>query len=1202
MNPAIKRVTHFFRLLAVALSAVGLLGFSGQVSAASVDDASTPAPRVEIRGDWFYVDGEPFLVKGIGYSPYRPGQLPWRDSVDYALVEEDFKRIVDAGFNTLRTWTPLEPEIVHLADRYGLMVMQGIWIERVGDYTSSGFLEGIYRVVRKEVERAKEHSNILLFLVGNELLPDKVYRTGIPQTEVLLDRLASIVKESDSRRYVSYANWPNLALLNVQSLDTVCFNLYPYAPPSVSHSFGFRGYLEHLRSTVANKRPIIVTEVGLSASPEEGNTPGYGGFTPERQASELVKLWDALFQSGAQGGAIFEWNDEWWKQADFPGDEHQHNPNDPEEWFGLVEFPDKENRQGVPRPAFQAIREYNQAVVVSPVSGQAYAGAVPVSVYTTSAVAHVRYRFGGNSRKNKLQEATQVSAHWWKASIDTGKLPAGDHILFMEATDAKGKVLCRQERTITVKQTQPLVKLVLKTDQTLYEVGSALETLHYSITVTDETGKPLSGRPVRFAITEPLQNTEITGEKTTNEQGIVQGSYLLHEPGIVVVSAGTPLHPAQPLRWTGDEHFVEVRRRMDVDHIPSPWEQGIPDELKQVLSHAPAFRLSDQGNERVVDYSRYGVFKNVGTEKYEYEVTDWKGLAAAAGEGVYPNVAAVLNNTLYKEALKQNRLQDTVWDYTWHKDIQLAFFRWSQAEEEEMGVRHFYTAMMLERAGLWDHAVKAYYAVLVHFPTSIGWTAFNPPTPWYVGRVARDRIIALLRLHPELGLRLEGSQVIIENSFDNNVENDKFIINPGTLVAVPPSEVDPPTEDVSALGFKRTLGQGSVKLAQYANGHWQLLVDGKPWTVHGITYQPSAVGESPDEGSMKDWVQADRNANGKLDVLETFLDLNRNNQQDADEPSVGDFELLKQIGVNTVRLYHTNHDAKLAKPVLRQIYEKYGIRFIIGDFVGMYTVGSGARWEEGTNYLDAKQRKRMVEGVKKMVSDYKDEPYVLMWLLGNENNFGGVEGIVGGFGNAGKYPREYYGFINELATMIKKTDPNHPVAIGNGDQGFLPVIAEVAPAIDVFGTNMYRGWAGFGRSMFEDVRRILDRPVMITEYGCPAFQKGGTPEEGERDQAVYHFGNWVDMADNMAGRGVGNSIGGIAFEWSDEWWKGGQPPKFSPKVQETVANWAGPYPGGWNFEEWYGLVSQGNGTHSPFLWQPRVSYRLYKALWVDQYP
>ena len=53
----------------------------------------------------------------------------------------------------------------------------------------------------------------------------------------------------------------------------------------------------------------------------------------------------------------------------------------------------------------------------------------------------------------------------------------------------------------------------------------------------------------------------------------------------------------------------------------------------------------------------------------------------------------------------------------------------------------------------------------------------------------------------------------------------------------------------------------------------------------------------------------------------------------------------------------------------------------MGDYLGKYTIGSGATWFEGTDYENPEHRKRMLESVKKMVMEFKDEPYILLWLL-----------------------------------------------------------------------------------------------------------------------------------------------------------------------------------------------------------------------------
>ena len=64
-------------------------------------------------------------------------------------------------------------------------------------------------------------------------------------------------------------------------------------------------------------------------------------------------------------------------------------------------------------------------------------------------------------------------------------------------------------------------------------------------------------------------------------------------------------------------------------------------------------------------------------------------------------------------------------------------------------------------------------------------------------------------------------------------------------------------------------------------------------------------------------------------------------------------------------------------------------------------------------------------------------------------------------------------------------------------------------------------------------------------------------------QADYLRGNWDDIEWNLGGGpGVGNAIGGVLFEWMDEWWKAGAPPTFDPSVHSTIGQFAGPFPDG----------------------------------------
>jgi len=592
--------------------------------------------------------------------------------------------------------------------------------------------------------------------------------------------------------------------------------------------------------------------------------------------------------------------------------------------------------------------------------------------------------------------------------------------------------------------------------------------------------------------------------------------------------------------------------------------------------------LYDVGKEDVIDYSKYGKFENVGTKDYNYAIKDQEGLIAAAGEGVYPNTTSVKWDPEYKKALKEKRLDGSHWDFVHSPDLEAAFLKWATASEPP-GVKLFYTGLILEKSGLLKQAIKCYYAIVVHFPGSYGWTYWH--TPWYVGQAAIAKINFILRNNPNIGYKLEDADIKIINGFDNDVSNDTAVTNPGKFVKIGLLEkLVKPKVAKDLLSIKRRLGKGRVHLVQYETGDWQLLVDGKPYIIKGITYAPTKVGQSPDEGTLTSWMEDDFNGNGLADgPYDAFVDRNNNNVQDKNEPAVGDFRLMKGMGVNTIRLYH--HPQKIDKEVLRGLYDKFGIRVIMGDFLGKYALGSGAPWNPGTDYNNEQQKKNMLESVTNMVLEYKDEPYILFWLLGNENVYGYAC-------NADKYPEEYFKFANEVAKQIKSIDPEHPVAICSGDILFLDKFGKNAPDIDIFGTNAYRGDYGFG-FLWKQVKEEADKPVFITEFGCPAYAEGKSLEEAEELQANYHRGSWEDIANNMAfGNGAGNALGGVVFEWLDEWWKA-----YEPKTHDTKGLWAGPFPDGYMHEEWLGVCAQGDGKQSPFLRHLRKAYFTYKKMW-----
>ncbi|MFH1246138.1 MAG: glycoside hydrolase family 2 TIM barrel-domain containing protein [Candidatus Omnitrophota bacterium] len=591
--------------------------------------------------------------------------------------------------------------------------------------------------------------------------------------------------------------------------------------------------------------------------------------------------------------------------------------------------------------------------------------------------------------------------------------------------------------------------------------------------------------------------------------------------------------------------------------------------------------LFDPGTEAIVDYEKYGTFENAGTKDYRYAIKDRAGLALACGEGVYPNTTSVRKDPAYLALKGSPRMEGTHWDFLYTEDMQANFYKWNMAAEPE-GVRQFYIAFILERAGLWQQAVKAYYAIAVNFPGAVGWTYWH--TPWYVGPVSLHKADYIMRHHPELGMELTSAFIKIENSFDNDVCNDVVICQPGKIIKSSAREAAPLKKDARSLKIIQRRGGRRTQLVQYANGHWQLLVNNLPFPVCGVTYSPTKIGQSPDEGTLGNWMTEDFNGNGRIDgPCDAWVDKNGNNTQDPDEPVIGDFQLMKDMGVNCIRVYH--HPNKIDKKLLAELYDKYGIMTIVGDFLGAYTIGSGADWYTGTKYANPQDQKNMLASVEEMVNDMKKEPWVLFWMLGNENNYGVAN-------DAKTNPQAYYSFVNQAAKLVHKLDPTRPVALCNGDALYLDIFAEQCPEIDIFGANAYRGREGFG-NFWQDVADVAGRAALITEYGCGAYVQGNpAPIAAEEAQAEYHRGNWENIQSNMAGSGVGNALGGIVFEWLDEWWKAYEPARHDWKGQ-----FHGPFPDGVMHEEWLGLCGQGDGSQSPFLRALRKGYYAYQEMW-----
>ncbi len=526
--------------------------------------------QVEIKDDWFYLNGEKIFVKGVGYGGWRPNQLPWIHRINPEIMEKDFELIRSAGFNAIRTWAPLTPGELELARKYGLLVIMGIWFDPTRDYGSPAAQNYALTMALNDIQGVQTFDNIILFLVSNEPPVERVLVSGKKTTEELFAKMVEKIHAFEKNRYVSFSNWPQLALLDLSYLDAVCFNVFSYNPVSVSHALHYRPYVEWLKQKHAQKKPLVITEFGLSVSPVGHSViENYGGLSDEEQAKGVLRMYDDLVQAGANGGCVFAWVDEWWKNDDYSGDDTKHDQNDPEEWFGVLAIPDESsNKVGTARLVYKELKDYNQAIMTEPKKMGYYKGEIPIEVYVTEWVSLVECQVD-NSVWFPLEKDGRL---WWKGKWDSARAKDSEHLVKMRAyeikkengTEEKILLVEKEARIWTFNKTEipPLpLKVEITPDQTTYFVANQAIDAVVKVKITDAGGRPIPNQVVDYGIFESSYWEQLKGTKTTDENGEIEFHYLLNEPGFVSFSAGSTYKKGNYERRFGDIIDVEVARK-----------------------------------------------------------------------------------------------------------------------------------------------------------------------------------------------------------------------------------------------------------------------------------------------------------------------------------------------------------------------------------------------------------------------------------------------------------------------------------------------------------------------------------------------------------------------------------------------------------------------------------------------------------------
>lgn len=330
-----------------------------------------------------------------------------------------------------------------------------------------------------------------------------------------------------------------------------------------------------------------------------------------------------------------------------------------------------------------------------------------------------------------------------------------------------------------------------------------------------------------------------------------------------------------------------------------------------------------------------------------------------------------------------------------------------------------------------------------------------------------------------------------------------------------------------------------------------------------------------------------------------------------------DIPLMRQMNVNTVRIYHSlgssvEDYAVIKQSILKVLDELYNN----GDtsiMVIMTVAISKADLDSG-KYLQ-------------VVNAFKDHPAILMWTIGNEWNFNRLYGY-GSLTDAAAS-------VNLAAESIKAIDSHHPVASILGDAfensgenacGQLWVLKDViqlCPNIDIWGLNVYRGTSFNGlflqwKSLWEQDLRQAAKPFYLSEFGIDSFNSTGynsdgscqaratnvTGSEDQQKQSDVDSALWIEIKSHLSSDTYGElCLGGLIHEFNDEIWKcgnfhvglGGVVDYNSDHSYDDYNSegfvLAGAMPDNVFNEEYFGLVSADR--------KPKLAYEKMKQEWVD---
>jgi hypothetical protein len=346
------------------------------------------ATKIELKDNWYYLNGEKFFIKAIGYEiGARPGQHPYEDEKKdhLELMKYDLENIKKGGYNTIRTWSQFSEAQLKLVQESGLKLIMGLEVNPEEDYSDPKFINHCKTQLENILKYAPKYDCIISYLVINEPQTDHIHKVSAKAFKNLMKMMVDMIHKKHPNVPVTLsANAMISDWMDQSMFDVYAYNCYGYNEGQTA-TIGFSDYIKGLNKLNGLDKPFIITEFGHSVSPK-GGFGSFGSRTLKEQSDGLVANYRELMDAGALGMCPFYYADGWWKG----GEKGVHNKEQPEEWFGFWGYKDVNDKYGSPRPVWFAMKEYMKGLIISPKNKTIHTNTtIPIELYNNKEVKKV---------------------------------------------------------------------------------------------------------------------------------------------------------------------------------------------------------------------------------------------------------------------------------------------------------------------------------------------------------------------------------------------------------------------------------------------------------------------------------------------------------------------------------------------------------------------------------------------------------------------------------------------------------------------------------------------------------------------------------------------------------------------------------------------------------------------------------------------